>query len=370
MKSLWSLILGLVLLPAFIRAADPNPDANAAAADAAWADLAKNFQPPTPPAEWNTKRPTRDEENEFKRKAGDSAEALAERIKKFYETYPDHPKVTEARNKEKSFRQYAVALRDTKDSKPADNNAKPADASAKPADNPESEIDPAYKAKYFEAMGRIRDARQNGPPAVIAELEKSGRELARQWPKRPEPWDMLMTAAQFADSTRSLDIYKEIAANASDPEMRAAAAGEVTLLNRLNKPLALSYKSIEDKPVDLAKLKGKVVLVDFWAMWCAACIQELPNVLKIYEELHDQGFEIVGVSFDEDCEEMKRFVTRNKIPWPQFCDGAGWKNGVNKEFSIHALPSMFLVDKKGILRDMRARENLGDKVRALLKETE
>ena len=67
---------------------------------------------------------------------------------------------------------------------------------------------------------------------------------------------------------------------------------------------------------------------------------------------------------------MKRFVAKNKMAWPQFCDGGGWTNAINQEFHIAGIPSMFLVDKKGMLRDMRAQEDLREKVQALLNEKE
>jgi peroxiredoxin len=179
---------------------------------------------------------------------------------------------------------------------------------------------------------------------------------------------MLMMVAQNSEATKSLALYKEIAANAPDARMKEAAATELKSRDRLNKPVALAYKGVDDREIDIAKLKGKVVLIDFWATWCGPCVAELPNVKKAYEELHEQGFEILGVSFDNDCDVLKKFIAKNKMTWPQFCDGGGWNNAINKEFGIHSIPSMYLVDKKGLLRDMNARDNLADKVRALLKE--
>jgi thiol-disulfide isomerase/thioredoxin len=359
MKTLWLLVLGLLVFTPVNRAADPDPKSNAAA-DAAWAEILKNSKPPAPPAEWNTKRPTEEEMTAFKHKAGDAAEKTADLTKKFYETYPDHPKAEEARKKEKVFRQQAVALRAEKQEKPTN--------TAKSDEESDDKMDPAFKAKYLEAMSRIRAARKDGPPAVLAELEKSGRSLSKEFPKQSEPWEMLMMVAQNADPANSLALYKDIAENAPDARMKEAAATELKSRDRLNKPLALAYKAVDNRDVDVSKLKGKVVLIDFWATWCGPCVAELPNVKKAYEELHDQGFEIVGVSFDEDCDDLKKFVAKNKMPWPQFCDGGGWNNAINKEFGIHAIPAMYLVDKKGNLRDMNARDGLADKVRALLKE--
>jgi thioredoxin-related protein len=65
---------------------------------------------------------------------------------------------------------------------------------------------------------------------------------------------------------------------------------------------------------------------------------------------------------------MKRFVRQRKMPWPQYCDGKKWESDLNKDFQIRGIPTMFLVDKKGVLRDIQAREGLREKVEALLKE--
>jgi thiol-disulfide isomerase/thioredoxin len=353
MKRVWVLVLGLLIASPLI-AAESNDEG-----DTAWAEVVKNSKPPTPPAEWNTKAPTPEEMAAFKRKAGDAAEQLADRTKKFYETYPNHPKASEARQKEKTFRQQATALRAVKEEKPTQQTG---------ADAQSDGMDPAFKEKYLEAMSRIRAARKDGPPAVLAELEKAGRELSKEFPKQSEPWEMLFTVAQNSDGTNAIALFKEVAANAPDARMKDAAAGQLKSLDRVNKPLALAFKSTEGADIDVSKMKGKVVLIDFWATWCGPCIAELPNVKKAYEELHPEGFEIIGISFDEDCDKLKSFVAKNKMPWAQFCDGGGWQNAINKEFGIRGIPAMYLVDKKGVLRDMNARDNLAGKVRALLKE--
>jgi thiol-disulfide isomerase/thioredoxin len=359
MKSLWLLVLGLFICAPLTHAADAAAKDNTAG-DAAWADIVKNSKPPAPPAEWNTKRPTPEEMTAFKHKAGEAAEQLADRTKKFYETYPDHPKASEARAKEKTFRQQAATLRAVKEEKPTN--------TAAAEEKSDDKMDPAFKEKFLEAQTRIRAARKDGPPAVLAELEKSGRELSKEFPKQSEPWEMLMMVAQNSEGTKSIALYKELSENAPDARMKEHAATQLKSLDRINKPVTLVYKAVDDREVDISKLKGKVVLIDFWATWCGPCVAELPNVKKAYEELHDEGFEIVGVSFDEDCDALKKFVAKNKMAWPQFCDGGGWNNSINKEFGIRAIPAMYLIDRKGVLRDMNARANLADKVRVLLKE--
>ena len=120
--------------------------------------------------------------------------------------------------------------------------------------------------------------------------------------------------------------------------------------------------------MDVAKLKGKVVLIDFWATWCRPCVAEVPNVKDTYDKYHAQGFEVVGISLDQEKDKLTRFVGEHKMEWPQFFDGLEFQNKFARQFGIDSIPAMMLVDKKGVLRDINAREDLGGKVTRLLAE--
>jgi thiol-disulfide isomerase/thioredoxin len=82
-------------------------------------------------------------------------------------------------------------------------------------------------------------------------------------------------------------------------------------------------KDLAGEPLSIAKFKGKVVLVDFWATWCGPCRGELPNVLAAYKKYHDKGFEIIGISLDRDENALKSFIKENGMVWPQYFDGLG-----------------------------------------------
>lgn len=109
------------------------------------------------------------------------------------------------------------------------------------------------------------------------------------------------------------------------------------------------------KPVKFSSFRGKYVLIDFWASWCAPCRAENPNVLKSYNEFKDKGFTVVGISLDDKALNWKKAIHDDKMPWTQLSDLKGWKNEVSTSFGIQAVPSNFLIDPNGkiIAKDLR-----------------
>ena len=98
----------------------------------------------------------------------------------------------------------------------------------------------------------------------------------------------------------------------------------------------------------LKDLRGKVVLIDFWATWCGPCLRELPNVKSAYRKYKDQGFEIVSISLDTDRRKFKSFVSGKKMNWYHVMDGGGWKTRLAKKYNIRSIPAMFLIDSEGV----------------------
>ncbi|HEU6447803.1 MAG TPA: redoxin domain-containing protein [Verrucomicrobiae bacterium] len=104
---------------------------------------------------------------------------------------------------------------------------------------------------------------------------------------------------------------------------------------------------VNGKPISISGYKGKVVLVDFWATWCGPCRGELPNVLAVYKKYHAKGFEIVGVSLDEDKATLQKFLQQNGMTWQQYFDGKGWENKLAVKYGIQSIPATFLLDGSG-----------------------
>jgi thiol-disulfide isomerase/thioredoxin len=136
----------------------------------------------------------------------------------------------------------------------------------------------------------------------------------------------------------------------------------------VGKSLDISFTAVDGTKVDLKQMKGKVVLVDFWATWCGPCVGEVPTLKRVYDAYHDKGFEIIGISLDEKKADLLEFTKSKGMTWPQFFDGKHWNNEISFRFGINSVPTEWLVDKKGVLRQTNARGNLGGLVEQLLKE--
>jgi len=114
--------------------------------------------------------------------------------------------------------------------------------------------------------------------------------------------------------------------------------------------------------------KNKVTMIDFWASWCGPCRQEMPNVIKAYNEYKDKGFAVVGVSLDSDKEAWKGAIQKLGIPWAQMSDLKGWQSAGAALYNVRSIPATILIDQNGkiIAKDLRG-EELEAKLKEILK---
>ena len=121
----------------------------------------------------------------------------------------------------------------------------------------------------------------------------------------------------------------------------------------------ISMKDTEGNTRRLSDLRGKVVLIDFWASWCGPCRRENPNVVKLYKKYHDRGFEIYSVSLDKEKSAWLKAIKDDGLVWPNHVsDLNGWTSSGGKTYGIMSVPSTVLVDKDGkiIARNLRGSE--------------
>ena len=160
--------------------------------------------------------------------------------------------------------------------------------------------------------------------------------------------------------------------NARIREMGESFAGVLRRLSLPGHPMEIKGTLLDGKPFNQKSLTGKVVLVDFWATWCGPCVAEIPNVLEQYEKYHAKGFEVVGVSLDEDRGALEKFVDEQKIPWPilfEKSEGEGWRHPLSTFYGIRGIPTVILIGRDGNVITLDARgEKLGKQLDSLFKD--
>lgn len=184
-------------------------------------------------------------------------------------------------------------------------------------------------------------------------------------------------ALEYSGKTDKLAIqayhdFAEILSKSTNPDVLKYAArleGVVRRLELVGKPIEITGTQLDGHPFDQASLKGKVVLVDFWATWCGPCVAEFPNVLENYHKYHDKGFEVVGISLDQDREALETFIKEKGVPWVTLFDerSEGEGNPTVTRYGVMGIPTVILVGADGNVVSLNARgEKLGELLAQLL----
>lgn len=180
----------------------------------------------------------------------------------------------------------------------------------------------------------------------------------------------LATKARLAgDFGASREVYEKLSsAFPLNPQVSEMAEGKIAKLELIGQPAPrIGAEDRQGKRVDWDDYQGKVVLVDFWATNCAPCLAEFPNLKQIYEDYRPRGFEILGVSLDEDGQTVDAFCERAKLPWRMVMNESP-EGEVGKRFKVRTIPSLYLVDQQGkvVQLDVRGKD-LRTAIDALLK---
>lgn len=148
-----------------------------------------------------------------------------------------------------------------------------------------------------------------------------------------------------------------------------AFASQAQTANIADPRLQVKLPTVKGDSVSLASLKGKVLLLDFWASWCMPCRAANKNLVKLYAKYKSQGFEIYSISVDDNKKDWEKAIAKDKITWLQVNDAQSWGAQSAIRWNISQLPTTFLINKKGdvVAIDLEGKE-LEQSIQQLLKE--
>ena len=210
-----------------------------------------------------------------------------------------------------------------------------------------------------KAMILIAGGREEALPAIDALLAEDKAD--------PAAGQLLYVyAQQLSHKTpeKAEPILQRLAKDYPDDRYGQMAKSQLETQSAVGKPFELSFTdAITDKPITMNDLKGKVVVIDFWATWCGPCVAEMPANKKLYAEFKDKGVEFIGISLDKSEAEggltaLKKFVKENEIGWPQYFQGKFWEGDFSKKWGVNSIPRVFIIDADGKLASTEARGNL------------
>jgi len=340
----------------------------------AWVEVEKVHQALRPPEDWQTKEPKAEQLAEFQKQVRETALSFADKAREFIERFPTNENAGDARITVVHALTHAVAAGDTDAEKQI-----AAFVSTVLADKSLPEDDRAAVLLYSgnavfmrrvgmrlftEGLGKLQEEFET------ASIE-SMRMALKQFPTNSMIYTMLVAVAQRSKGERQKELASEILDTPNAPPGARTLANHILKGTRpyeVGKPLGIRFIALDGREVDLAKLTGKVVLVEFWSTTCGPCVAEIPMLKRIYEKLHPRGFEMVGISLDDKEAALRRFIREKDLPWPQHFDGKGWENKFALQYGIFGIPTTWLVDKRGNLRDTNARFDLERRVTTLLDE--
>ena len=204
-------------------------------------------------------------------------------------------------------------------------------------------------AEYY-AQAEVADAAQR--VEVQANWLKSLEQFVADYPQSEDAADAMLELAmaqEFAGKVADAQQwYSKLADSHPDSQPGTIAAGALRRFNLKGQPLTLKGPALgAPGTIDIARYRGKVVAVMFWATWCIPCTEDLPQVQELYKQYRAEGFEVLGVNIDEDNAPIQQYIRQHRIEWPSIHEPGGRQSGIAQQFGVITLPTTFLVDKSG-----------------------
>lgn len=355
---------------AFAQNTSPGQDEAAKA----WNELEKVHRVFNVPVAWRNQEPKKEEVAQFQKKVIQSAYTYSKMAQDFIRHYPTNENVHDARIIVVFALSHAVAAGDTNAEKYISSFVSGILSNRSIPENDRVAV--FMHSENVNFMKRVgmrlftEDSSFLQKDYETAALEATLK-ASRLFPTNGMIYTMLVAIAQRSPEKQRKELATVVIGSKGAPEEVKTLASHIlvgTEPYEIGRPLDIHFTAIDGRDVDLSKLKGKVVMIEFWSASSRPCVALMPEVKSLYEKLHPRGFEIIGISLDSRESLLRNYLKKNPLPWPSYFDGKGWQNQYSLRYGVFTVPAMWVVDRRGDLRTVDARRKMEEIVTQLLDE--
>lgn len=324
-------------------------------ADADWAVIQQLDQgPPTAPAS----------REEAIRLAREQFAKTKRALQAFLAAYPQDPRALDARLRLTSIRAAEGEMqRDLKEVQAALMEFM---AMEKSKETPRDRLADVAFRRISLQMQTLQGSEAEIREAVVT----AAKNYAARFPNdKRSPRLLVEAATQCDDDPRTMrELLSTAQMLSREPALDARIADDTRRLNFLGRPVTAKFPTLQGRTVDLATLRGHVVVLLFWAAESPPSLLWMEQFRKNVGKIPPENLRIFLISLDQNRAMLDRAIKAFEIPWPINFDGKGWENAVARPFGINAIPTVWIVDKRGNLRTLNARESYDTWIRRLQRE--
>jgi tetratricopeptide (TPR) repeat protein len=234
-----------------------------------------------------------------------------------------------------------------------------------------AELKPANEAELYNVLGVVlylqneKKSYEEAVEALQRSIELSKGKVVKAYYNLGFA---LIKSGKEEQGVAALKTYLQLEPNGNEAAQARAVVANTKMVDARVAP-TFAFKSNTGEELSMEKLRGKIVLLEFWASWCGPCRAELPEVKKIWKKYGGDQFIILGINLDSNRQVFDAFIKEEGLTWPQYYDGLGWANKISQLYGVYAIPHSVLIDQDGVIKASGFRgDELAELINGLLSK--